>query len=200
MINYFENKIKVLQNSNLENILIKEIFHDSKFYHKFYAREDLKRGYKELDFEKVISGINKFSNNIIIENKQWPEVGALYVKCRIAKYHYRVNNWQLIDRFDDIKSYYMYLCDKFIELHELTYPSQTDDLAYGNVAVQEDLSWDLVDFDYMFEPHNIPYEDHSKRMALKFSSSALPKEYDKDEAFEFMYNYLLDNKKRTSYK
>ena len=195
MINYFDKKVKFLQHNGLKDIHLKEIFHDDVFYHKFYMRDELKNGYKELDFDKIISGINEFSNGMILSNKQWPENGAIYFKCIKAKYTYKINNQKLIDKFKDIETYYTWLCDNFIRLQNLTYPSQNDDLCYGNVAVQEDLSWKLVDFDVMFEEGvTMEYREYVLRTALKFASANLPKKYNRDYAYNFISKYLLANR------
>ena len=72
------------------------------------------------------------------------------MKCKIAKYHYKLHEVKLIKKFNNIDEYLLYCLDNIVNLSRELYPTYFSDWRGNNVAIQEDFSWILVDFEDIF--------------------------------------------------
>ena len=154
MLEYFENQVKFIDDFGFTDKKIKQYFIADNHFHKFLIDDDqLEEVFApngEPDADEIIAKINKITNNLIVDYKTWPESNAIYLKCKIAKYHYKLHEVKLIKKFNNIDEYLLYCLDNIVNLSRELYPTYFSDWRGNNVAIQEDFSWILVDFEDIF--------------------------------------------------
>jgi hypothetical protein len=86
-----------------------------------------------------------------VQYQTWPEFGGVYLKCKPVKFVYYINSPELIAKFSSLEDYLDYALGKIIDFSRAVYPCHFNDWLRHNVAVQEDLSWVVVDLDDLLE-------------------------------------------------
>ena len=199
MLEYFENQIKFITDSGFTDKKIKQYFIADNYFHKFLANdEQLEEIFLEYNAEELIAKINKITNNIIVDYKIWPESNAIYLKCKIAKFHYKLHEVELIKKFNNIDEYLLYCLDNVVNLSRELYPMYFADWRSGNVAIQEDLSWILVDFEDIFNFYGLTKSEFINQATLNLIAG-IPVNtvqagiFHEEYAKEFIQNYFKQN-------
>lgn len=200
MLEYFENQIKFIDDSGFTKKKIKQYFIADDYFHKFLIDDEtLEDVFAQNDAHDIITKINKITNNIIVDYKTWPESNAIYLKCKIAKFHYRLHDIKLIKKFNNIDEYLLYCLDNVVNLSRELYPTYFGDWRGNNVAIQKDLSWILVDFEDIFN-YQLGLTKHEFiNQAILNLVAGVPVDtvqagiYNEKYAKEFIQNYFKQN-------
>ena len=199
MLEYFENQIKFINDSGFTDKKIKQYFIADNYFHKFLANdEQLEEIFLEYNAEELIAKINKITNNLIVDYKVWPESNAIYLKCKIVKFHYKLHEVELIKKFNNIDEYLLYCLDNVVNLSRELYPMYFADWRSGNVAIQEDLSWILVDFEDIFNFYGLTKSEFINQATLNLIAG-IPINtvqagiFHEEYAKEFIQNYFKQN-------
>ena len=200
MIEYFKNQVSLINDGNFKEKKIKQYFIADNYYHKFLMDdEQLGEAFAKTDIHDIIRRINKVSNNTIVDYEIWPKSNALYIKCKIAKFHYRIHEVELIKQFNNIDEYLTYCLDNIVRCSKELYPTYFGDWRGGNVAIQKDLSWVLVDYEDIFNCHlGLTKKEFisqtAKNMITGIPANTVRLEmFDVDYAEEFTHNYFEKN-------
>ena len=199
MLEYFENQIKFIDDSGFTKKKIKQYFIADDYFHKFLIDDEhLEEVFAYTDVDDTITRINKVTNNIIVDYKTWPESNAIYLKCKIVKFHYKLNEVKLIKKFNNIDEYLLYCLDNVVNLSRELYPAYFGDWRGPNVAIQQDLSWILVDFEDIFNVYSVTKTEFVNQAILNLLAG-IPRDtiqagiYHEEYAKEFIQNYFKQN-------
>ena len=200
MIEYFRNQVSLINDGNFKEKKIKQYFIANNHYHKFLMDdEQLGEVFRNMDAHDIIRKINKVSNNTIVDYELWPESNALYIKCKIAKFHYKLHDIKLIKKFNNIDEYLTYCLDNVVSCSKELYPTYFGDWRGGNVAIQKDLSWILVDYEDIFNEYLGLTKKEFINGATANLLAGIPPDtieselYDVDYAKEFIQSYFKKN-------
>ena len=151
MLDYFKKNMAHLAERGAKKSVIKYTILEDGYYHKFYRDEgNICRYLATGNDDQLVTAINKTCNNLIKEYHAWPDIGAVYLKCKQVEFVYFLNSVQLINKFPHTDAYLEYVLTNIVAFSREIYPSLFDDWLPWNVAIQEDLSWIVVDLEEMF--------------------------------------------------
>ena len=191
MLEYFEKNIQQLSEMGVDKYKIKYTIFCDGYYHKFIAGFDIYDFLEKGDVDKLVSAINKQCDNLIEQYQTWPELGGVYLKCKKVEFKYYLNSQELISKFDTLEDYLDYVLEKIIDFTREIYPCHFNDWLKHNVAIQEDLSWVVVDLDDMLE-----YRSHIQKEEvielLKYKVAREGGEIDHKRAKDYIAKYFKD--------
>tara|TARA_B100000963_G_scaffold361273_1_gene395866 strand:- start:734 stop:1381 length:648 start_codon:yes stop_codon:yes gene_type:complete len=200
MLEYFENQIKFINDSGFTDKKIKQYFIADNYFHKFLIDDvQLAEVFSLNDAENIIAKINKITNNLIVDYKTWPESNAIYLKCKIVKFHYTLHEVKLIKKFNNTDEYLLYCLDNVVNFSRELYPLYFGDWRGSNIAIQKDLSWILVDFEDIFNYQFGLTKNEFVNQAILNLVAGIPSDtvhagiYNEKYAKEFIQNYFEQN-------
>ena len=196
MIDFFNNYINYLRTNNASDFKIKQCICVGDYFYKFYAGKDQRIFLEEQDPHRLIKAINKCGNGLVTDYKVWEDLGAVYLKCKKATYHYKLNQKELINKFNTFDEYLIYCIENVIKVSKEIYPSHFNDFGGGNVAVQEDLSWSVVDLEDMFEIMEVCKKDWVNHISYRLTANlemSINRDFDNVYAKKFILDYFKSN-------
>jgi len=199
MIEYFEKNLKSLTErgvdvtSPLNNFTIKYNMLIDGYYHKFFAGNLIYRFLQQEDMSKLITSINKMGNNLIVQYETWPDLGGVYLKCKKVDFVYQLNTVELINKFDNTDAYLDYVIKNVLDFSREIYPCYFNDWNSWNVAIQEDLSWIVIDLDDMFQWNRVRITDQDFINELVYKTARKDGGLDTKYVEDYIRQHFVDN-------
>ena len=153
MIDIFKNLINSFKNT--DNLNIKINCKTNGFYHKLYCTSGTKNAIKNHNIDGIINNINYCFDNIVDDYLVFKDVGCIYLKCKTIEFKYYLNSKELLEQFNSYDEYLEYFITNVANYSRAIYPCYYHDWSKFNVAVQDDLSWIVVDLEEFID--NVDY-------------------------------------------
>lgn len=172
MLDYFEKNMAHLTERGVQKSTIKYTMLDNGYYHKFYKDQDNVGKFLQTgNIDQLVTAINTKCDNLIEQYHTWPDIGAVYLKCKKVDFVYLLNSHELINKFPHKDLYLKYVLDNIVDFSSAIYPSCFDDWLPWNIAIQEDLSWIVVDLEEMIHKprHHYTGDDFIQEIIYKLA-------------------------------